>query len=132
MAYLNRPVVYYHFDFESALIEGNHVYRPGYFEYPKDGFGPVCNSNDSILEYLEDVFSGDEHPMFSQRRLSAFPFRDGKCCERIYSTLILGKLIMALHSLMHWNRSIFLLVRVGNRHCFGSMFMVRVGCSAVI
>ena len=38
-AYLNKPVIYAHFDYEE--YRKNH-YPQGYFSYKKHGFGPVC------------------------------------------------------------------------------------------
>ena len=47
-AYLERPVVYYQFDADDVL-EGGHVGRRGYFDYRRDGFGPVADSQDEAV-----------------------------------------------------------------------------------
>ena len=40
-AYLDRPAVYFQFDREE-MLRGAHVGRQGYFDYERDGFGPVA------------------------------------------------------------------------------------------
>ena len=40
-AYIDRPTVYFQFDRERVL-SGGHVGRAGYFDYERDGFGPVA------------------------------------------------------------------------------------------
>ena len=40
VAYIDRPVVYFQFD-RDEMLGGRHVGRKGYFEYERDGFGPV-------------------------------------------------------------------------------------------
>ena len=39
-AYIDRPLVYFQFD-PDTMFGGGHVGRQGYFEYERDGFGPV-------------------------------------------------------------------------------------------
>ena len=39
-AYIGRPVVYFQFD-RNEFLSGSHGWRGGYFDYYRDGFGPV-------------------------------------------------------------------------------------------
>ncbi|MBK8768339.1 MAG: CDP-glycerol glycerophosphotransferase family protein [Burkholderiaceae bacterium] len=48
MAYLRRPVIYYHFDFDD-FYGGGHNWRRGYYDYAKDGFGPIVHECDQLL-----------------------------------------------------------------------------------
>lgn len=82
IAYLDRPVVYYQFDRDSFFR--GHIYEPGYFDYARDGFGPVTLDCDAMISAVEAAVTGAEDPAYSKRRLGTFPFRDGRCCERIY------------------------------------------------
>lgn len=82
VAYLGRPLIYFQFD-TSDMFSGNHVVKPGYFSFENDGFGPVVNTSDSVLDNLEAALCGEENQIFGQRRDNAFPLRDGRCCERI-------------------------------------------------
>jgi hypothetical protein len=82
-AYLDRPVVYFQFDAERAL-EGGHVGRPGYFSYPRDGFGPVARTATEAVSAFEHTVAAGKRPLplYQQRIDSTFVARDGRCCER--------------------------------------------------
>lgn len=82
IAYLQRPVLYFQFDHDE-VFSGGHIYKPGYFSYQRDGFGPVAETADELIANLEAVLSGREDPVYAERRDSTFPFRDGGCCERV-------------------------------------------------
>lgn len=85
-AYLQRPVVYFHFDAEKVL-QGAHQGRPGYFNYERDGFGPVAHdlasAEDAIVTLLRDGVPDE----FAQRLSRAFPYRDGKASARIVKAI---------------------------------------------
>ncbi|RTJ70572.1 CDP-glycerol glycerophosphotransferase family protein [Campylobacter jejuni] len=86
MAYLQKPVIYYQFDEQDFL--SNH-YKQGYFDYRRDGFGPVVASVDEVLNELE-VFM--KHNSVEERYYvnmkNTFPYRDGRCCERVYNAIL--------------------------------------------
>ncbi len=90
VAFLNKPVVYYQFDFEYA--SAMHL-DPGYFEFPKHGFGPVCKDLGGVLESIGKALAGLEEPQYEMRRLQTFPMRDGRNRERTFLATkeILGK-----------------------------------------
>lgn len=89
MAYLKKPVIYYQFDSEK-VFGGEHLTRKGYFDYEKDGFGPVCNSEEELLENLR--FQLEESLMPSDKYISrmdnTFKYKDGNCCKRIYKAIL--------------------------------------------
>ncbi|WP_072226190.1 CDP-glycerol glycerophosphotransferase family protein [Campylobacter coli] len=87
MAYLNKPVIYYQFDEKDFFI--NHSYSRGYFDYKKDGFGPVVEDEESLLKELENLLQNDCNPfgIYKDNIDSTFVFKDGKCCERIYKAI---------------------------------------------
>jgi CDP-glycerol glycerophosphotransferase (TagB/SpsB family) len=83
-AYLDRPVVYFQFDAKQVL-QGAHTGRPGYFEYERDGFGPVTGTVLDTVSAIEGAVLNDAKVPSAeyQRRIrEAFPQRDGRCCER--------------------------------------------------
>lgn len=86
LAYIDRPILYFQFD-RDIFYQGEHVYRQGYFSYERDGFGPVVTELDDLCAQLEKALRGDEPKEFSERRMAAFPFRDGQCCERVCALL---------------------------------------------
>ena len=52
-AYLKKPVVYVHFDRETFLLY--HTVKEGYFDFYRDGFGPVCKDVDSTVNVLIQI-----------------------------------------------------------------------------
>ncbi|ECQ6364872.1 glycosyltransferase [Campylobacter coli] len=87
MAYLNKPVIYYQFDHEEFF--NSHTYQKGYFDYKKDGFGPVVENEENLLKQLENLLQNDCNPfgIYKDNIDLTFAFKDGKCCERIYKIL---------------------------------------------
>lgn len=82
-AYVDRPVVYFQFDAERVRL-GGHLGRQGYFDYERDGFGPVAFD----LEAAEEAVVGAARTglvtdLYAGRVATAFPDRDGRCCERV-------------------------------------------------
>ncbi|WP_319530307.1 CDP-glycerol glycerophosphotransferase family protein [uncultured Cohaesibacter sp.] len=86
VAYLMRPVVYFQFDKE-AVFGGQHTYRTGFFQYERDGFGPVVESADDLFAEMQQILDGDLDPAYRQRAEAFFEFRDGRCCERVQQVL---------------------------------------------
>lgn len=86
MAYLKKPVSYYQFD-EADFYAKQWQY--GYFDYRRDGFGPVCIDEASLLDSVETMLKNEGEPedMYLERMENTFPFRDGKCCERIFNKI---------------------------------------------
>ena len=87
VAYLEKPVLYYHFDADE-IFAGGHVCERGYFDYATQGFGPVCETEDQLLTQLEATLAVKEAPQYAARRRDTFFFRDGKCCERVYQSIL--------------------------------------------
>ncbi|MBX0423972.1 CDP-glycerol glycerophosphotransferase family protein [Campylobacter coli] len=86
MAYLEKPVIYYQFDKEEFFIS---QWQKGYFDYKKDGFGPVVENEENLLKELESLLQNDCKPfgVYKDNIDSTFVFKDGRCCERIYAML---------------------------------------------
>ena len=87
IAYIERPVIYYQFD-AKQFYEGGHLGFAGYFDFAKDGFGPVCDTEDTLLSSVKAALSGNEHSRFAERRRTTFPYRDGQCCRRTYESIL--------------------------------------------
>ena len=56
MAYMKKPVIYFQFDEET--FNKNH-YEKGYFDYRKDGFGPVLNNLEETRQCILLLISRD-------------------------------------------------------------------------
>ncbi len=85
VAYLLKPVVYFQFD--AATIYTDHLPK-GYFDFERDGFGPVCTTANEAVLKVEQALAGNADSKYQVRQLLTFPLRDGKCCERIYRRIL--------------------------------------------
>lgn len=87
-AYAYRSCIYTQFD--KDIFTSNHTYKPGYFDYERDGFGPVCRDYEStvqaIIHAIENGCVMEEK--YHKRAEKFFAYRDGKCCERIYQEIL--------------------------------------------
>jgi glycosyltransferase involved in cell wall biosynthesis len=83
-AYLDRPVVYFQFDSEE-VFSGAHLGRRGYFEYERDGFGPVAYDVERAIDAITDIIRAGRSPspIYQARIDATFPQRDGHCCKRV-------------------------------------------------
>jgi glycosyltransferase involved in cell wall biosynthesis len=87
-AYLDRPAVYYQFD-RDEVLGGAHVGRRGYFDYERDGFGPVAlDLAAAERAMLQSIRRGPRPTREYQARIdSTFPVRDGGACARVVAAM---------------------------------------------
>ena len=80
--------MYFQFDTD-LMFGGAHVGRGGYFQYEKQGYGPVTFTLDqSIAAAVTMIGQGPEMgELYRKRVQDAFPFRDGKASERVYQEM---------------------------------------------
>lgn len=84
--YMMKPVLHYQFDLEDFR---KHHYKEGYFDYERDGFGPVCTGEDAFLDALERLVT-DECRLEEtyRRRIEAFfAVRDDRNCQRNFEAI---------------------------------------------
>lgn len=83
-AYMRRPLIYYHPD------ELPPQYDAGNLDYNTMGFGPVCKTNDEVVEalchFMEQDCRLDE--LYRERIEEFFPFDDQNNCQRVYEAAI--------------------------------------------
>ena len=80
--YLNKPVIYTQFD-----IEEYRRYNPkGYFDYEKEGFGPVCNDIEcAVNEIINKITDNCKLKRQYARKIKKFfAFSDKNNNDRIY------------------------------------------------
>ena len=89
-AYLRKPVIYYQFDKES-FFKG-HTYTKGYYDYERDGFGPVVYEKDKLIDILiEYMKKGCKmENVYNERVEHCFAYNDQNCCKRICDRLLNG------------------------------------------
>ena len=85
--YLNKPIIYSQFDYEEYI---NFHYPKGYFNYIKDGFGPVCLEIKCVIKLtiLKMKNGCLMENKYLKRVKNFFKYIDNKNSERLYSHLI--------------------------------------------
>lgn len=89
MAYLKRPMIYWQFD-EKDFFSGDHSCQKGYFDYRRDGFGPVCTEKREVLTAMAELLARNCQPSseYAERMHNTFAWRDGQCCERVLQAIL--------------------------------------------
>lgn len=85
-AYMEKPVIYYQFDQETFRYRH---YREGYFNYEKDGFGPVTTCCEALAAALDSVLKngGKMDARYKERLNVYFVYHDRKNCERNFEAI---------------------------------------------
>ncbi|WP_441246269.1 bifunctional glycosyltransferase/CDP-glycerol:glycerophosphate glycerophosphotransferase [Kitasatospora sp. McL0602] len=82
VAYMGTPMVYAQFDAEEYWAD--HA-RPGYFDFARDGFGPVCATVEetvrALISYLDSGCVREE--LYDRRAAECFTLPGGDSCERV-------------------------------------------------
>lgn len=86
-AYMKKPMVFVQFDKDEYLKKH---YRKGYFDYEKDGFGPVFYDYEAavneIIMNIKSKFKNDEK--YINRSKKFYVYNDKNNCERIYKEIL--------------------------------------------
>ena len=85
-AYMKKPLLYYQFD--EAQYWGVH-HDVGFFDYRRDGFGPVVTTPEALLDAIGDALGRDGvmAPDYAQRVDQIFPAVDDRNCARNYQAI---------------------------------------------
>lgn len=86
-AYLRKRVAYCHFD---SLLDGEHIVKQGYYDYQRDGFGPVLFSVEALVSEILDAISNDceVDPVYEDRMNCFFAYNDSQNCSRITQRIL--------------------------------------------
>ena len=82
--YMKKPVIYYQFD-EKEYREKQ--YKDGYYSYVNDGYGPVCNNLEDLVNEIINLSEKGLNTKYKKRMEKFFVIRDQKNCERIYNAI---------------------------------------------
>ena len=87
-AYLDKPVVYCHFDFDEFYA--HHTCKQAYYNYEKDGFGEVeYNLEDTVQRLIEYIETDCKLKEKYQKRINDFfAFRDHNSSVRVYNEIV--------------------------------------------
>lgn len=85
-AFMQKPIVFYQFDKEDFYSK--HADK-GYFDFENDGFGPVFDNSESIvnsiIEYIENDYKIQDR--YLSKMKSFFELHDNNNCKRIYNAI---------------------------------------------
>ena len=84
--YMRKPMLYFQFDMKK-FREGQ--YQQGYFEYKRDGFGPVCEKLEEVEQELEKAAANQlqNDVEYLRREEAFFPLWDSDNCKRNYEAI---------------------------------------------
>lgn len=85
-AYMGKPLLYYQFDQEDFR---RYQYAAGYFDYARDGFGPVCETLGDVREALRrwEERGRTNEDVYLERGRAFFTIHDDHNCKRIYQAI---------------------------------------------
>jgi IS1 family transposase len=88
VALLRRPMLYFQFDRETFFTQ-DHSYTKGYFDYERDGFGPVLTTAEALCARARACMEGGcrMEAVYREREEAFFAFRDQNNCRRVYNAL---------------------------------------------
>ena len=85
--YIKKPILYTHFDYEE--YRNNHFHQ-GYFNYDRDGFGPICYniecSINTIISFINDKCTLKK--IYLKRIQKFFYFFDEQNNRRIFNAIL--------------------------------------------
>lgn len=86
--YLRKPVIYCQGDKDEFFK--SHTYVKGYFEYERDGFGPVVYKVDDLLIELEKVLANNcqIEDKYLDRTNGFYAFNDDQNCKRVLDEIL--------------------------------------------
>lgn len=85
-AYMNKPVLYYQFDYDQYREEH---YKEGYYSYEVNGFGNVIRKEEDLLNEISDVINSqfELSAKYSERIKQFFPLHDTDNCKRNFEVI---------------------------------------------
>ena len=88
-AYMHKPIIYYQYD-ENEFYKKHYGNEKSYFNFKKDGFGKVVNTEDELLKQLNLYIKNGykEEDIYKKRIDNFFILHDRNNCERIYNSII--------------------------------------------
>ncbi len=86
-AYQKKPSIYFQFD-EKRYFEEH--YEKSFFDYRRDGFGKVCNTDIEVISELNKLLENNckIEDEYLKRIHECFPLNDNKNCDRIFQGII--------------------------------------------
>lgn len=87
-SYMKKPIIYIQFDKEE-FFSGKHTHTKGYFDFEKDGFGPVVYSIDKAIQEIKKVINSGciLEDIYIERIENFYENIDQFNCKRLYDII---------------------------------------------
>jgi CDP-glycerol glycerophosphotransferase (TagB/SpsB family) len=86
-AAIEVAVIYFQFDHEQ-FHSGGHISRTGYFDYERDGFGPVCLTVSEVEAAAVQLLGDESATTYVERSRHTFAHHDNMNSERVIQTML--------------------------------------------
>ncbi|MCR5149916.1 MAG: CDP-glycerol glycerophosphotransferase family protein [Clostridiales bacterium] len=85
-AYMRKPMVFFQYD-ENGYHQGH--YKKGYFDYSRDGFGDIADTEDRVVDSLSHIIQSNLNPdkIYLDRMNSFFKYDDTDNCKRNFEEI---------------------------------------------
>lgn len=85
-AYMRKPAIFYQFDEKNYF---DFHYKKAYFDYRENGFGPVVQNANDVLDELQKIINNRCRlsELYYRRAIDFFPLYDTNNCERIFAEI---------------------------------------------
>lgn len=86
-AFLNKPVIYYQFDYDHFF---KYHYGKGYYSYEKDGFGPCTETPEQTVKLIENYVENDYivEEKYKNNKNRFFTLEQTENSERVYKQIL--------------------------------------------
>ena len=115
--YIKKPIIYTHFDYEEYR---SNDFQEGYFNYQRDGFGPICNDINCTINNIIKLINNNclIDDKYLKRINSFFTFKDSHNSDRLYEEIIKrrNKKLYNIVIIPSFNSIIFFLIFVLLKH----------------
>ena len=83
---MRKPMVFFQYD-EEGFRQGH--YKQGYFDYRRDGFGDVVETEDDVIDSIKHILQNDLKPdqVYLDRMNSFFKFDDAENSRRNFEEI---------------------------------------------
>jgi glycosyltransferase involved in cell wall biosynthesis len=86
-AAIELPTIYFQFD-QEEFFSGVHPGRHGYFDYERDGFGPVSTTIRGVEKCIRDMLANPAmDARYAQRRATTYAYHDLKNSQRVFEAM---------------------------------------------
>lgn len=86
-ALLKKPILYTQFDIDTFFEE--HSYKQGYYDYEKDGFGPICYTYEETVNRLLDLMENPKMEQTYLERVDSFFYTPATSrCQEVVDAIL--------------------------------------------